>query len=54
MSDTVAAPIFMATTADGRKNYGLFGLLAAAARGEVIDLPQRARTAVEATSIPPS
>jgi putative ABC transport system substrate-binding protein len=40
VSDTVAAPIFTATTAaDGRKEYGLFGLMAAAARGELIDLP---------------
>ena len=42
MSDTVASPIFTATTADGRKDYGLFGLLAAASRGEVIDLPTMA------------
>jgi hypothetical protein len=30
VSDTVAAPIFTAATANGRKDYGLFDLLAAA------------------------
>jgi hypothetical protein len=35
----VASPIFTASTADCRKTYGLFGLFAAAVRGEVIDLP---------------
>jgi hypothetical protein len=39
MSNTVAAPIFAATTANGTKDCGLFALLAAAARGEIIDLP---------------
>jgi hypothetical protein len=39
VSDTVATPIFAATTADGRKNYGLFDLMAAATRGELVDLP---------------
>jgi hypothetical protein len=39
VSGTVAAPIFKATTANGRKDYSLFGLMAAVARGEVVDLP---------------
>jgi hypothetical protein len=39
VSDTVAAPIFTATTTDGGQNYGLFDLMAAATRGELIDLP---------------
>ena len=39
MSDTVAAPIFAVTTANGRKDYGLFDLMAAATRGELVDLP---------------
>jgi hypothetical protein len=40
VSDNVADPIFRATTANGRKDYGLFGLMAAAIRGEreLIDL----------------
>jgi hypothetical protein len=42
LSETAAAPIFTVTTADGRKAYGLFGLLAAIARGEVVDLPDMA------------
>jgi hypothetical protein len=37
--DTVAAPIFTAATANGRKDYGLFDLMAAATRGGLIDLP---------------
>jgi hypothetical protein len=39
MSDAVAAPIFLATTTNGRKDLGLFDLMAAATRGELIDLP---------------
>jgi hypothetical protein len=39
VSDTVAAPIFAATTANGRKDHGLFDLMAAATRGELVDLP---------------
>jgi hypothetical protein len=39
VSDTLAAPIFTATTTSGRKNYSLFDLMAAAARGGLIDLP---------------
>jgi hypothetical protein len=39
MSDTVAAPIVTAATTNGRKVYGLFDLMAAAIRGELIDLP---------------
>jgi hypothetical protein len=39
MSDTVAGPIFAAVTSTGGKSYGLFGLMAAAARGELVDLP---------------
>jgi hypothetical protein len=42
VSDTVAAPIFTATTPSGRKDYGLFGLMATATRGELIDLPRMA------------
>jgi hypothetical protein len=38
VSDTVAAPIFTASTTHGRKDYGLFDLMAAATRGELIDL----------------
>jgi hypothetical protein len=39
VSNTVAAPIFAATTENGRKEYGLFDLMAAATRGGLIDLP---------------
>jgi hypothetical protein len=39
VSKSVAAPIFTAATADGRKSYSLFGLFATVARGELIDLP---------------
>jgi hypothetical protein len=42
VSDTVAAPIFTATTANGRKDYGLFDLMAAATGGELVDLPRMA------------
>jgi hypothetical protein len=42
VSDTVAAPIFTAATANGRKDYGLFDLMAVATRGELIDLPAMA------------
>jgi hypothetical protein len=42
VSDTVAAPIFTAATATGRKDYGLFDLMAAATRGELIDLSDMA------------
>jgi len=42
LSNSVAAPIFSVTTTGSIKSYGLFGLLAAAARGELIDLPAMA------------
>jgi hypothetical protein len=42
VSDTVAAPIFTAATPNGSKDYGLFGLMTAATRGELIDLPEMA------------
>jgi hypothetical protein len=35
----VADPIFTATTANGRKDFGLFDLMGAATRGGLIDLP---------------
>jgi hypothetical protein len=38
LSPCAATPIFSAATADGRKDYGPFGLLAAAARGFPYDL----------------
>jgi len=39
LSNSVAAPIFTVSTAGSIKSYGLFGVLAAAARGELLDLP---------------
>jgi hypothetical protein len=42
LSNSVAAPIFAVTTAEGTKTCGLFGVLAAAARGELVDMPSMA------------
>jgi hypothetical protein len=39
VSNTVADPIFLATTTKGTKDCGLFDLFATAARSELIDLP---------------
>jgi hypothetical protein len=39
VSETVADPIFTVSTTNGRRESGLFGLMAAVARGELIDLP---------------
>jgi hypothetical protein len=42
MSNLVTDPIFTADTAVGRKELGLFELMASAARGELVDLPRMA------------
>jgi hypothetical protein len=38
LSNSVAAPVFTATTAEGVKSYGLFELLATASQSRLIDL----------------
>jgi hypothetical protein len=40
--NSVGDPIFSADTSIGRKELGLFDLMASAARGEVLDLPRMA------------
>ena len=42
MSDLVTNPIFSADTAAGRKEFGLFELMASAVGGELVDLPRLA------------
>jgi hypothetical protein len=42
MATALAGPIFTVSTCDGRKALSLFGLMAATAHGEVIDLPAMA------------
>jgi hypothetical protein len=42
MSNLVTDPIFTADTAAGRKEFGLFELMASAVRGELVDLPRLA------------
>ena len=42
MSNLVTDPIFTADTAAGRKEFGLFELMASAVGGELVDLPRMA------------
>src|SRR5262249_48999643 len=59
MPASVADPIFSASTSTGNREYGLFGVMAAAARGELVDLPrmavyQRAPLAASPLSLRPA